>query len=436
LLAALFFVLANGFFVAAEFAIARVRPTALEAKARAGDRQAARAFAITRQLDAYLTATQLGITLASLALGWIGEPAVASLLRTPLAALGLSEIAIHGVAVAVSFTFLSLLHIVIGEVAPKMLAILKPELVARYTSLPLTVFFVSTYPVLRVLNSLSSRLLRLGGIKDFHEASAKLSDEELRLIVQASYTDDDAHQRVKRDLLERVLRATDRPVRALMVPRVDMYTLSLEASAEQWIEQMRRSGFSRYPVTEDGDPDHVVGYVYVKDLLLNQALPKGGLRALKRDVLFVPDSSPVGDLLAQFQRSRIPLAIVVDEYGGTSGLVTLEDVVEELVGDIQDELDAEPPAIQTREDGTVIVDGALPLGDLPQDILVEDSSTAGDTVGGYIIAQLGRLAHPGDRLRIGKYEATVEDVRRRRIVRVALRPLMPSSHPPPDDAGA
>jgi CBS domain containing-hemolysin-like protein len=363
LLAALFFVLANGFFVAAEFAIARVRPTALEAKARAGDRQAARAFAITRQLDAYLTATQLGITLASLALGWIGEPAVASLLRTPLAALGLSEIAIHGVAVAVSFTFLSLLHIVIGEVAPKMLAILKPELVARYTSLPLTVFFVSTYPVLRVLNSLSSRLLRLGGIKDFHEASAKLSDEELRLIVQASYTDDDAHQRVKRDLLERVLRATDRPVRALMVPRVDMYTLSLEASAEQWIEQMRRSGFSRYPVT---------GYVYVKDLLLNQALPKGGLRALKRDVLFVPDSSPVGDLLAQFQRSRIPLAIVVDEYGGTSGLVTLEDVVEELVGDIQDELDAEPPAIQTREDGTVIVDGALPLGDLPQDILVED----------------------------------------------------------------
>jgi CBS domain containing-hemolysin-like protein len=409
--------------------MARVRPTALEARARTGDKQAVRALAITRRIDAYLTATQLGITLASLALGWLGEPALADLLHPPLVGLGLSVAAIHGVSVAISFVVLSLLHIVVGELVPKLIAVLRPEAVALVTSLPLTVFFVLTYPVLRGLSALSNLLLRTAGISSLNETPGKLSDEELRLIVQASFTDD-SRQLVKRQLLERVLRATDRPVRALMVPRVDMYTLSLTQTYEQWLEQVRRSGFSRYPVSEDGDPDHIIGYVYVKDMLLGGTLPKGGLAALKRDVLFVPQSCAVGELLSQFQKSRIPLAIVVDEYGGTSGLVTVEDVVEELVGDLQDELDTETPTIQTREDGTLIVDGAVPLGDLPIDGIDESAKSSGDTVGGYIIMQLGRLAHPGDRLRIGAYEATVEDVRRRRIGRVALRTPSPSTAPP------
>ncbi len=409
--------------------MARVRPTALEARARTGDKQAARAFAITQRIDAYLTATQLGITLASLALGWLGEPALAVLLFAPLSSLGLSAAAVHGVSVAFSFVVLSLLHIVVGELVPKLIAVLKPEAVALVTSLPLTLFFVVTYPVLRGLTALSTLLLRTAGLSSLSETPGKLSAEELRLIVQASFDDGSGHS-VKRELLERVLRATDRPVRALMVPRVDMYTLSLTQTRDEWLEQIRRSGFSRYPVSEDGDPDHIIGYVYVKDMLLGAVLPKGGLRALKRDVLFVPESCQVGELLGQFQKSKIPLAIVVDEYGGTSGLVTVEDVVEELVGDIQDELDAEPPSIQTREDGTLIVDGAVPLGDLPIEGIDESAKSAGDTVGGYIITQLGRLAHPGDRLRIGAYEATVEDVRRRRIGRVALRTPTPSTLPP------
>jgi CBS domain containing-hemolysin-like protein len=430
-------VVANAFFVAAEFAIARVRPTALEASARAGDKQAARAFEITKKLDAYLTASQLGITFASLALGALGEPAITALLAplfSPLSVLGVSELAIRSVSVAVSFTVLSLMHIVVGEQVPKLFAVLKPEPVARFAALPLVLFYRATLPVLWVLNTLSAKLLSVAGITSFSESPVKFSDEELRLIVQAAYTDDDEHQRVKRELLERVLRATDRPVRALMVPRVDMYMLALTQTHDEWLDQIRRSGFSRYPVSDDGDPDHIVGYVYVKDMLLSRALPKGGLRAWKRDVLFVPESCPVGELLNQFQKSRIPLAIVVDEYGGTSGLVTVEDVVEELVGDIQDELDAEAPAIQTRDDGTIVVDGTLPIGDLPVDGIDEAARAAGDTVGGYIIAQLGRLAHPGDRLRIGPYEATVEDVRRRRIGRVALRTPNPSSLPPSEDA--
>ncbi|HEX4351715.1 MAG TPA: hemolysin family protein, partial [Polyangiales bacterium] len=266
---------------------------------------------------------------------------------------------------------------------------------------------------------------------DAPEAPEKLSPEELRLMVQASFDTED--QRTMRELLDRVLRSTDRPARALMVPRVDMYMLSLMQNHDQWLEHIRKSGFSRYPVSEDGDPDHIIGYVYVKDMLLTRALPKGGLRALKRDVLFVPESVSVGELLGQFQKTRIPLAIVVDEYGGTAGLVTIEDVVEELVGDIQDELDAEPPSVQMRDDGTLLVDGTVPLGDLPIDGLDSHTKLSGDTVGGYIIAQLGRLAHPGDRVRIGGYEATVEDMRRRRIGRVALRTPSASSIPPPQE---
>jgi len=410
--------------------MARVRPTALEAHARAGDASAGRALRITKQLDTFLTATQLGITLASLALGWLGEPALAELLQDPLIALGLSESAIHAAATGIGFVVLSLVHIVIGELVPKSLAILKPESVARHTALPLTLFFNVMSPILYAMTALSNALVRGTGVSEGPETPERLSPEELQLIIHRSF--DAEGERMKRELLDRVLRSTDRPVRALMVPRVDMYMLSLTQSHEQWLDQIRKSGFSRYPVSEDGDPDHIVGYIYVKDMLLTSSLPQGGLRSLKRDVLFVPESCEVGELLGQFQRTRIPLAIVVDEYGGTSGLVTIEDVVEELVGDIQDELDAEPPSVQVREDGTLLVDGTVPLGDLPIEGLDSHTKQSGDTVGGYIIAQLGRLAHPGDRVRIGDHEATVEDMRRRRIGRVALRASSGSTFTPPD----
>lgn len=429
LAAALFCVLANGFFVAAEFALARVRPTALETLAMRGDPRAARALEATRQLDSYLTATQFGITLASLALGWLGEPAIAHFLRPPLSQLGLAESGVHGVATAVAFTVISFLHIVLGELAPKSLAILRPEQTARMTAGLMHGFFVLMYPILSLLNGLSAYVLRRAGVSDsVSESEAVLSAEELRLVVQSSFAGDEA--RTKRDLLERVLRATDRPVRALMIPRVDMHILSLGDTFESWMAAIRRSGFSRYPVSADGDPDHVLGYVYVKDLLLSEGVPRRGIQAFKRDVLFVPESCSVGELLGRFQQTSIPMGIVVDEYGGTEGLVTVEDVVEELVGELHDELDTEAPRIEAREDGSFLVDGMLPVGDLPIAGLDGAEHSSGDTVSGYVIAQLGRLAHPGDRIRIGQYEVTVEDVRRRRIGRVALRPR-PETMPPP-----
>jgi CBS domain containing-hemolysin-like protein len=422
-------VLANAFFVAAEFAFARVRPSALEARARSGDARAAHALQVCRRLNAYLPATQLGVTLASLALGWLGEPALASLMSPPLSGLGLSMPVVHGIAVTIGFSVISMLHIVIGELVPKSLAIMRPEDVSRLTAGPMTVFFYAMYPVLMLLNRLSSYLLRSAGLHGDGEASGKLTIEEIGIIVEASFGDTDK-EKLKRGLLERVLRATDRPVRALMVPRVDMYTLPLTEDLGQWSDKVRKSGFSRYPVTEDGNSDHVVGYIYVKDLLLAQKPAKGGPRALTRDILFLPESLSVGAALTRFQRSNIPIAIVVDEYGGTSGLITIEDVVEELVGDIHDELDVSMPSIEQRDDGTLVVSGTLPVGDLPIEGLELDAKARGDTVSGFIIEQLGRLAHPGDRVQIGPYEATVEDVRRRRIWRVALRPHEPTMRPP------
>ena len=236
-----------------------------------------------------------------------------------------------------------------------------------------------------------------------------------------------------RELIERVLRATDKPVRSIMVPRVDMVMLSLDKNLQEWIEIIRNSGFSRYPVAEDVNPDQIVGYLYAKDMLLAESRPKHGIRALKRDVLFVPELCSVGDLLTKFRLSSIPLAIVVDEYGGTSGLVTVKDVVEELVGDLRDELVAREPQFEVRDNGVVVADGTLPIAETPLETIRSEIENSGDTIGGYIISQLGRLARPGDQIRIGKYEVIVEDVRQRRIGRVVFRPWTPTTPPPPPD---
>lgn len=430
LTAALLCVFANAFFVAAEFALARVRPTSLEARARAGDAKAEKARHIAARLDAYLTAAQFGITLASLGLGWLGEPALAHVLEPPLVAAGLSAGVVHGVALVVAFVIITLLHIVVGELVPKSLAILHPESLARHTATPMQWFYVATYPFLFVLNGMSNAMLRSFGLRMDGAGDAKLSADELRLLVQSSFSDDQAQSHTKRELLERVLKATDRPVRATMVPRVDIVTLPLAASYEEGLEQVRRTGFSRYPVADNGDPDQIAGYVYVKDLLLAGANARRTLDGLKRDILFVPESRQVGELLGEFRNSGIPLAIVVDEYGGTSGLVTVEDVVEELVGDLHDELEAGQPRVELREDGSYVVDGILPVDDLDLEGFDVAEEHRGDTVSAYVIGILGRLAHPGDRVPAGSFELTVEDVRRRRIGRVAIRPRVPTEPPP------
>jgi CBS domain containing-hemolysin-like protein len=281
-------------------------------------------------------------------------------------------------------------------------------------------FFYVSYPALFVLNGTSNFVLRLMGLPSATHAEGKLSLEELRVIIQASFDDLEAK---KRDLLERVLRATDRPVRTVMVPRVDMEVLSLRDGYDTWMAKVRRFGFSRYPVSEDGDPDHVVGYVYVKDLLMSGGRERvPSIASLKRDILIAPEGQTVGELLEQFQRTKIPIALVVDEYGGTAGLVTLEDLVTEIVGDLQDEIaTGNGTRIVQAKDGSLVVDGAVPIDEIELADQKIREVEGGDTISGYVIASLGRLASPGDVIDLGRWEMIVEDVRARRVHRVRFR---------------
>ncbi len=289
-------------------------------------------------------------------------------------------------------------------------------------------FFWATYPFLYVLNGSANLLLKLFGVgpADHHGRGAP-SSEEIRLIVQASFRAGSL-EGTQRDLLERVLRGSGRSVRAIMVPRVDMSVLSFEADLETTELRMRREGYSRYPLSENNNPDRIVGYLYAKDVWTAPRPFKGNLQGLRREILFVPESRTVAEVLEDFRLSNIPIAIVVDEYGGTSGLVTLEDCVEEIVGDIRDETDDEPAHTLIRPDGSVVVDGSIPFGDLEIEELRDLVQDRDDTVGSYVIDKLGRLPKPGDRVRIGEFEIVVEVVRRRRVSRVAFR----SAEPPTD----
>ena len=435
LVLAAFCVLANAFFVAAEFALVKVRHTQLEARAQKGEKRAEKALKITRQLDAYLSATQLGITLASLGLGWLGEPTVAVLIAPVLKFVGIeSEAVVHGVSLTTAFMIITVLHIVVGELAPKSLAIQRAEWVSLTVATPMRLFYVVTYPFLLVLNHLSNLTLRVFGVTPIDNAEGALSAEEIRLVVASGKIEPQ-----KRELMERALQATDRPVRAVMVPRVDMETVSLLDTPAEIMATLRVNGFSRVPVIEANDPDKVVGYIYLKDLFLGDGLPRGGIAALRRDVLFVPENRTVGDVLEDFKRTHIPIAIVVDEYGGTSGLVTMEDILEEIVGELQDELDIEAPPINRRDDGTVIVEGDLPISELEAIGIAVEPIEGHEILAGHIVSKLGRLARPGDIVSLGAFDATVEDVRSRRITRVRLVPRLdeatgkaPSIAPGPD----
>jgi CBS domain containing-hemolysin-like protein len=425
-------VLANGFFVAAEFALVKVRPTSLEQRAAAGDRRAVHALQGLANLENYLSAAQLGITLASLALGWVGEPAVAHLIEPYVAQLGLPPGFARALSLTVAFGTITLMHIVVGEQAPKYFAIQQSERVVLLCARLMQVFFFATYPFVRVLNSCSNWFLRLIGLESEQKHGLAASPEELRLIVQAAFRAGSL-EGPQRDLLERVLRGSGRSVRAIMVPRVDMSVLSVEADLDTAEPRMRREGYSRYPLSEHNDPDRIVGYVYTKDVWTAARPLRGGLSALRRDILFVPEARTVAEVLEDFRTANTPIAIVVDEYGGTSGLVTLEDCVEEIVGDIRDETDDEPSRTVIRPDGSVVVDGSTTFADLEVEELRDLVEDRDRTVGALIIERLGRLPRPGDRVRIGEYEAVVEVVRRRRVGRVVFKVAdtpRPSSMPP------
>lgn len=422
LVLAVLLVLLNAFFVAAEFALVKVRSTRVQELVREGVRGSTAAQSAIQDLDAYLSATQLGITLASLGLGWIGEPAFASLVAPLLSAFGVwSDNIVHNVSLTLAFSTITFLHIVLGELAPKSLAIRRPEETALLVSPPLRLFYRLFYPALWLLNASAMWFLRVIGVTPASESELAHSEEELRLLLAESHRTGTLSAS-KRRLLENVFDYTRRSAKHIMVPRADIVYLSLRRSLAQNLETIRQSQHTRYPLCSD-DIDHVVGMIHSKDLFQ----PSEGihdtsdLMKLKRDILFVPENRPLEALQRDFQQRRVHMAIIVDEYGGTSGLVTLEDILEEIVGEIQDEFDTEAPRMESTADGYV-VDGLVLLEEIAARLgipLPEDDSS---TLGGFVIATLGRIARIGDSVSLDGYTAKVIEMKGRRVSKLLLAP--------------
>ncbi len=319
----------NGFFVAAEFAIVKVRPTQIEPHARKGNLRGRVAQHLVQHLDAYLSATQLGITLASLALGWIGEPAFAWIIRPVVELIpGATANMLHSVSLTIAFLTITVLHIVLGELAPKSLAIRKAELTTLWVALPLYTFYKVTFPIIWVLNHTANGLLKLVGIAPVGEAQVTHSEDELRLLLSSEYAGKLSSQ--KRELLDNVFELSHRVARQIMVPRADVTYLSLAHDFEENLKIARESEYTRFPLCTE-HLDEVIGLVHIKDVFRAEPAPKS-LEEVKREITFVPETLPLDALLRRMRQERLHMAAVVDEYGGISGIVTLEDVIEEIVG--------------------------------------------------------------------------------------------------------
>jgi CBS domain containing-hemolysin-like protein len=417
-LAALFIAL-NGFFVAAEFALVKVRATQLGPRARRGEKPAIIAQQITSRLDRYLSTTQLGITLASLGLGWVGEPALARFLEGPFSHLPLrSPRALEIATVAVAFGALTFTHVLLGELVPKLVAIQRTEQTALAAALPLRITYLTFFPFLFVLERASRLVLRAMGLDPDVTSEGTLSEEEIVGILAAS-TARSPRGREKSELVERVLRFSQRIARHAMIPRVDIAYVAVGTSVEDATELFRQFGYSRLIVTKEKSLDDVVGYLYVKDLLDRRATSAKDLRGLQREVLFVPESRNLVEVLRDMQRKSVPIAVVVDEYGGTSGLVTMEDLLEEIVGEIRDELDEEPPRV-VKLDGGWEVDGRATMEDITRvtGLAFDDGS---EQVGAVLGRRLAHMPRIGDRADLTTDAVgEVLTLHRRRITKVKV----------------
>jgi CBS domain containing-hemolysin-like protein len=399
----------NGFFVATEFALVKVRPTRLDELARRGSRAARRTRRLVDRLDEYLSATQLGITLASLALGWIGEPAFAHLIEPVATRAGLAPATTEAIAAALSFLLITFLHIVFGELAPKSLAIQRPEGTALAVSAPMHWFHVVFYPAIWALNAVAAAALRLIGLKPASESETIHTEDELRLIVASMRSGKGGSRRL--DVVERTLRLPQRIARDLMVPRQDIAHFRLDQTPEERREIAGRAGHSRYPVIEN-DIDHVAGIFNVRDAFHAGSDPRTSdeMRALLRPPLYVPESMSAEALFRELRRRKQQFAVVVDEYGGTAGVVTVQDLVDAIVGEMEDEYSQGGAWIAPLPGGRYRIDPRTSVADFAEHFGVQIEAESAASVGGLMIEMLRRIPAVGDKVALGALELTVEEM--------------------------
>jgi CBS domain containing-hemolysin-like protein len=398
----------NGFFVAAEFAIVKVRASQLDLKAKEGHRMAILSKNILNNLNAYLSACQLGITIASLALGWIGEPVVAKIILQLMGALDLQidPETSHQIAVPVAFALITMLHIVIGEQAPKTIAIQRSESTTLWLAGPLNVFYWVLRPFIFVLNGLSNFILKLLGISPVHGAEVH-TPEELRMMVEEGKKSGVIEQR-KYEIIRNAFDFAERTARQAMVPRTHVFGINKSQPIGQSIDKILENGYSRVPVFE-GTIDHIVGIIFTKDLL--PKLKNGGefkIDDIMRQAHYIAANKKLIDIMRDFQKHHVQFAIVVDEFGGTEGVITMEDILEELVGEIQDEYDSETPLIEKLEDKKFRVQGQVALVSLNEVLprpLPENEIYI--TLAGMLIDIVGRIPNVGETINFDDYTFTV-----------------------------
>lgn len=395
----------NGFFVAAEFAIVKVRQSQIELKANQGSAVARTSQHILSHMDGYLSACQLGITLASLALGWIGEPVVAKMVRsfTEFFSWQISEDTLHQLSIVIAFGLITVLHIVLGEQVPKTAAIRNPLTYTMLVAFPLRVFYLVFSPFIWVLNGLSTGILRLFGLhsSDHNEIH---SEEEIRLLLTES-EEGGAIKSSEHELIQNVFEFDDRVVRQILIPRTKISAIDVEDTKEEVIQKVIDEGYSRMPVYQDS-LDNVIGVIYTKDLI--KALYEKnfkGVNDLIRPAYFIPLNKRINDLLREFQTQHIQMAIVTNEFGGTAGIVTMEDIIEELVGEIQDEYDDEKPPVEKKSETVYVVNAMASIGDVNEFLpMTLPESQSYDTVSGLLNNIYGRIPAVNEKKEFGGYE--------------------------------
>ncbi|MDR1706432.1 MAG: hemolysin family protein [Prevotella sp.] len=424
-----FFVFLNGFFVAAEFAIVKVRSSQLELKAQAGSKTAILSKHIVIHLDAYLAATQFGITLSSLALGWIGEPVVSKIIKD---ALGLFDLTISPsllstISLISAFAIITILHIVLGELAPKSLAIQRSEQTTMAVAYPLHAFYWICRPFIWVLNGVANFVIKAIGLHVVSEQEVYSSDELRYLVDQAkeSGTVDSAEF----DIIQNAFDFSERTARQIMVPRTQVVSIDANDYDEKTLEFVIEEGYSRIPCYEDSI-DNVIGVVHLKDILKKMRVSGSvDIRTIVRPVSFTPETKRIGQLLKEFQVKHQQIAMVLNEYGGVEGIITMEDILEELVGEIQDEYDNEIPFVEQTGENIYSVMATAAISDindeLPHPI---DKDKQYDTLAGYLIDKFGRIPNTHDKLEAEDYQFTVLKKNKTSIVVVQLKDLAPTNN--------
>jgi CBS domain containing-hemolysin-like protein len=419
----IFLVLLNGFFVAAEFALVKIRDTQLDRLVQKGNRRARAARHVLGNLDRYLSAAQLGITVASLGLGALGEPLFAGLLQPVLNWFNIDSPQVrHTLAVAIGLTALTFLHITAGEQAPKWMAIQKPLPVSLWVVYPMKWFYLITFPFIWVLNHSSLWMLRRLGIQPASEAELHHSEEELRLLFAGSQKHT-AGTALGKEIVLNALDLRRRVARDVMRPRPEIVGLDTQASLTECIDVAEKTRFSRFPLCDRGDIDRTLGVIHIKDLYAARIRAKtaADLVGVSRKIIYVPETARLEKLLQLFLERRLHFAIVVDEFGGTVGMVTLENILEELVGQIQDEFDQEKPRVVKTGDQTWDVLGTLPVHDLEELVGEKLSEEGVTTASGWVTNRLGGFPKVGDTVHVGTYELRVEEVEGLLVARMSVR---------------